>query len=191
LLYIKRSQEDIKVLDEIDQLGVVSSRLVGFDFSDTAVVKPWGYEYLIYETPDKMICAWVLHMNNNGTGTSLHCHRSKKTRIVVLEGEILLKTIHQNLKLPKKSEAVIDQATFHSLEALSDNTILVEIESPSNKPDAVRWKDHWGRDRQEYEAQCDLVNTANLDCPYKNDLSLRDQIISLTVDSGAIFNSQP
>ncbi len=176
---INRSKEDQEILEEIDKLGVVPSKLEGFEFSCTAVIKPWGYEYLVHESDDKTICSWVLHMKNNGAGTSLHCHRTKKTRIIVLEGEVLVKTIHKEMRLPENNEVIIDQETFHSLVALSENTILVEIESPSNKPDAVRWKDHWGRDRQEYESQCELVELDKLSCPYKTEEDLREHIVNL------------
>lgn len=186
---IKRSQEDINTLKEIDLLGVNPSKLVGFDFSGTAVVKPWGYEYLVYESPDKSLCAWVLHMKNNGVGTSLHCHRFKKTRLAVLEGELTLRTVSQEMKLSRNKEIIIDQAAFHSLTALTDPCVVVEIESPSNKPDAIRWKDIWGRERQEYEAQCELVHTEYLSCPYKTDPNLNRHIMAIVLETQRLFDS--
>ena len=186
---IKRSQVDINALNEIDSLGVIPSKLEGFDFLETAVVKPWGYEYLVFESPDRSVCAWVLHMRNNGLGTSLHCHRNKKTRLIVLEGEVILKTVSQEFTLSVNQEAVIDCAAFHSLIALSDPCVVVEVESPSNKPDSIRWKDLWGRERQEYEAQCELVRTDDLPCPYKTDRKLNDQVVALAQETKSIFDS--
>lgn len=186
---IKRSQKDINVLREIDLLGVIPSKLDGFDFSETAVVKPWGYEYLVFESLDKSICAWVLHMKNNGQGTSLHCHRNKKTRLIVLEGEVTLKTINQEFTLSDNQEAIIDCGTFHALTALSDPCVIVEVESPSNKPDAVRWKDLWGRERQEYEAQCDLVHTDSLLCPYKTIQDLNNHVADLARETLIFIDS--
>jgi len=186
---IKRSPEDIHALREIDRLGVSPSKLFGFDFSGTAVVKPWGYEYLVYESPDKSICAWVLHMKNNGLGTSLHCHRNKQTRLTVLDGEVTVSTINQELSLSRNQEALIDQAAFHSLTAITDPCVVVEIESPSNKPDAIRWKDIWGRERQEYEAQCELVHIGQLSCPYKTDAILKDQVTTIVHETIRIFGS--
>lgn len=180
---IKRSQVDINTLIDIDLLGVSPSKLVGFDFSSTAVVKPWGYEYMVFESSDKSICAWVLHMKNNGVGTSLHCHRFKETRLAVLEGELILSTTDQEIKLSSGQEVIIDRAVFHSLTAVTDPCVVVEIESPSDKPDAIRWKDIWGRERQEYEAQCELVHTEHLSCPYKTDPKLKDHVMAIVLET--------
>jgi mannose-6-phosphate isomerase-like protein (cupin superfamily) len=172
---IKLQQEDIDALEKIDKLGVTPSKLTEFDFHDIVVIKPWGYEYMAYEDESKTICAWVLHMKNNGTGTSIHCHRTKITLITVIKGKIWVKTLKEKFILSAGDEMWIDRATFHAMGALEDNTILTEIESPSFKPDAIRLKDRWGRERQEYEAQCKLSHIYKMDCSYrthkrKNDL---------------------
>jgi mannose-6-phosphate isomerase-like protein (cupin superfamily) len=164
---IKQTKEDREVLEKVLSKGVSPSKLSLFDFCDTAVKKPWGYEYLALESPSKEICAWVLHMSNNGTGTSMHCHKNKKTLIYVIEGVIWVKTLHSVFTLEVGEGMWIDKATFHAMGALEDGTILTEIESPSFKPDAIRYADTWGREGQEYESKCDLVSTGQLDCPYK------------------------
>jgi hypothetical protein len=51
---------------------------------DIVVQKPWGYEYLIYETPE--VALWLLYIEQ-GKGTSLHCHPKKTTGLILLEGE--------------------------------------------------------------------------------------------------------
>ena len=88
---IKRSQVDINTLMDIDLLGVNPSNLVGFDFSGTAVVKPWGYEYMVYESPDKSICAWVLHLNNNGVGNFYALSSVQRYQIGSIGGGIIYK----------------------------------------------------------------------------------------------------
>jgi len=188
VIRINRTKEDIRLLEQIDKLGVIPSKLEGFDFSDTAVIKPWGYEYLVYENEDKTLCAWVLHLKNNGVSTSMHCHRNKKTRIVVLNGSILLQTLQKELRLSGRVEAVIDKAAFHSIIAISSDCIITEIESPSFKPDAVRWKDKWDRELQEYESKCKLIKTHRLPCPYRTDSSAYQEIVKLTMETGYIFN---
>jgi hypothetical protein len=187
LIHIQRTQEDIEALAEIDKLGVMPSKLEDFDFDRTAVVKPWGFEYMVHESPNKSICAWVLHFNNNGSGTSLHCHRAKKTRIAVLAGEILLRSIHEEFKISQETQVIIDSGTFHSLSALSSVTIVSEIETPSNNTYAVRWKDQWSRDRQDYESLCSLVKSSSIDCPYKTDHNLKGQIDRLILESNDLF----
>lgn len=181
---IKLTQLDINELAKIDRLGVVPSKLEQFDFRDTIVVKPWGYEYMAYEDGAKFICAWVLHMKNNGTGTSIHCHRNKITLIHVISGEILVQTLHGKFTLESGDEMWIDKATFHAMRATAEDTVLTEIESPSFKPDAIRLKDRWGRERQEYESQCKLVDVQYLenpekDCPYRSHKRKNDLIKDL------------
>lgn len=128
-------------------------------------------------------------MKNNGLGTSMHCHRAKKTRLLVLEGEILLRSMNEEHRLSVNEEIIIDRAVFHSLRAMTSPCIIAEIESPSNKPDAVRWKDYWGREREEYEALCDLVPAEQLLCAYKTTPDLRDHITAVSQESVALFNS--
>lgn len=167
--YVKLSEADVGALQDIDSKGVRPSKLTEFDFKDVVVVKPWGYEYLAFETKEKTICAWVLHMLCNGEGTSIHCHRNKKTLIHVLRGEIWVKTLNGDFTLSEGEAMFIDESTFHAMGALKDGTVLTEIESPSFKPDAIRWKDRWGRERQEYESKCKLTTKYKMYCPYATD----------------------
>ena len=48
-----------------------------------ATKKPWGKEYLLYQNDD--VAIWHLFIEP-GQSTSLHCHPSKKTGLVVLDG---------------------------------------------------------------------------------------------------------
>jgi len=176
---IRISKEDIEALKEIDSMGVTPSKLGSLSLDNICVCKPWGYEYKAYESEDNRICAWVLHMLCNGTGTSIHCHRTKITLIHVLKGKIWVKTLHETFNLSEGDEMWIDRATFHAMGALEDGTVLTEIESPSFKPDAIRYKDTWGRERQEYESKCELVDSKKMHCPYLSYQVFNKRIILL------------
>jgi mannose-6-phosphate isomerase-like protein (cupin superfamily) len=176
---IKQTVGDHRALEAILAHGVTPSKLQYFDFRETVVAKPWGYEYLALEAEDSSICAWVLHMKNNGTGTSLHCHHHKKTFIHVLSGSIWVDTLTKHFTLKAGESMWIDAATFHAMGALVNDTILTEIESPSYKPDAIRYKDKWGREYQEYESQCELIDVHKMYCPYKTYYRLQMQLYKL------------
>ena len=187
LLRIETTDADRSALAAIDELGVTPSRLGEFDFSDIVVVKPWGYEYLVHEEGDKTICAWVLHVNGDSRGTSLHCHRNKKTRVVALNGTVLVNSLHAQFVLSEGDGLIIDEGAFHSIAARDTNSVLTEIESPSFKPDAVRWKDALGRERQEYEAQCRLVDISQISCPYRALRDKREEVSRLLWETADIF----
>ena len=65
------------------------SKLV--DFSNVIIKKPWGYEYLIYQTAKVAITILFI---KKGHKTSMHCHLNKKTSLIVLDGIISLKTLN-------------------------------------------------------------------------------------------------
>lgn len=185
---VKIKQEDIEALEKIDRLGVKPSKLNEFDFKNVAVVKPWGYEYLAFETDDKKICAWVLHMKSIGEqGTSIHCHRNKQTLISVIKGRLWVRTLTDYFELAEGENMYIDKSTFHAMGAMTDETILTEIESPSFKPDAIRYIDNWGREREEYESHCQLKSINSISCPYLDAPDLNDKIKNLVYYAKKIF----
>ena len=184
---VHQGKVDIEALADIDKVGVRPSKLNEFNFKGVAVVKPWGYEYIAYESEDKEICAWVLHMLNNETGTSIHCHRNKQTLISVISGRIWVNTLTREFVLNAGESMYIAKATFHAMGALEDNTVLTEIESPSFKPDAIRYIDRWGREREEYESQCQLKSIDKVSCQYVEDSSLNKKIIELVEYAKTIF----
>ena len=66
------------------------------DFSGLVVNKPWGYEYLMFETPEVSI--WMLYIKK-GYSTSMHCHLNKKTVLIILSGEAICTTLNQGFNL--------------------------------------------------------------------------------------------
>ena len=114
----------------------------------TAIVKkPWGYEYLAYQNSN--IAMWVLHIAK-GQRTSLHCHPSKMTGLVVVDGTAELNFIADSRQLTAPDKQMIRRGLFHQTKAITD-MIMFEFETPVDKNDLVRLKDEYGRTDSAYE----------------------------------------
>jgi mannose-6-phosphate isomerase-like protein (cupin superfamily) len=121
------------------------------------VQKPWGYEYLAYE--NEHVALWVLHIKK-GHSTSMHCHPSKTTGLVVVSGTIEMKFIADSKTLQAPAKQMIRRGLFHQTCATSDDVIVFEIETPVNKKDLVRLTDTYGRECSGYEnSQYELPKT--------------------------------
>ena len=120
-----------------------------FDYSKAIVKKPWGYEYLIYS--NGVAAVWVLYIKK-GSQTSMHCHRAKKTSLIVLSGDVMCSTLNEKIKRKPGDGLCIDKSIFHSTKSLSkEGSFVMEIETPVNKRDLVRLKDKYGRVGKGYE----------------------------------------
>ena len=119
------------------------------DYSTVIVKKPWGSEYLCYRNGD--VAIWLLNIQK-GEKTSMHCHPTKNTGLVVLQGEIELSFIRNRMLLTGLDKIHIFRARFHSSAAISD-AFLFEVESPEDKEDLIRLDDNYGREEQGYEGR--------------------------------------
>lgn len=121
--------------------------------------KPWGFEYLSYQ--NDAIALWVLHINN-GCMTSLHCHPSKSTGLILLRGSITINFIDksiENIQAPFFTS--IPRGCFHQTHALSDDVVVLEVENPVDKNDLVRLNDMYGRENNKYEYN--NINISNIE----------------------------
>ena len=131
------------------------------DYKDSIVTKPWGYEYLMYQS-DK-IGIWFLHIAE-GRQTSLHCHPTKKTGYILLSGEAEVSFLQDTTRLKAVSKLMIREGLFHSTKAISPGGIqVIEVESPPDKTNLVRLDDAYGRKEQPYE-DSDAVVPLTTDC---------------------------
>lgn len=113
------------------------------------VRKPWGYEYPIYESD--LVGLWFLCLKP-GQSTSLHCHPKKKTGLVVVSGDIEVSFLNDTTRLGPADRVMIRPGLFHRSTALSNSdSFLLEIESPRDKEDLVRFADDYGREAMPYE----------------------------------------
>jgi hypothetical protein len=114
------------------------------------VNKPWGYEYLIYE--NDQIAMWLLHIKC-GEKTSMHCHPTKTTGLVLLQGDAELSFIADKKIISAPEKQMLRRGLFHSTKAISEGGIfMLEVETPKDKNDLVRLDDEYGRADTGYES---------------------------------------
>lgn len=146
---IYRSKLDIENLSRLRT--AIPNGVDNFNYKKIVVVKPWGYEYLMFE--NSYVAVWILYLKPNHS-TSMHCHPTKKTSLIVLWGFVVCSTLDGWHRLSEGKGLIIDEAVFHSSKAVSnDGAFIMEIESPPNKKDLVRLKDEYGREHQGYEGK--------------------------------------
>lgn len=114
------------------------------------VNKPWGNEYVICK--NKRTATWLLNIGYKKK-TSLHCHPKKKTGFILLSGSVeVMLGFYDKRILKAPSKLMIRPGLFHSTKALSKKgAVVLEIETPINKDDLVRYKDSYGRENKPYE----------------------------------------
>ncbi len=116
------------------------------------VKKPWGSEYIICK--NSKTATWLLNLNYKKK-TSLHCHPKKKTGFILLSGSVeVMLGFYDKRILKAPSKLMIRPGLFHSTKAISKKgAIVLEIETPINKDDLVRYKDSYGRENKPYEGK--------------------------------------
>ena len=123
--------------------------MAGPNLQDVVVRKPWGYEYLLFQ--NDTVAIWYLHIRHN-QATSLHCHPKKKTGLILLSGEAQVSFLNDSSRLRSPAKMVLRPGLFHSTRALSRTGIdLLELETPVEKDNLVRFEDQYGREGKPYE----------------------------------------
>lgn len=118
------------------------------DYKGVIVVKPWGYEYLVFE--NHKVAVWILFLQKDRS-TSMHCHPKKKTALTVLSGKATTSFLDKYFKLQALDALRIDVGVFHSTQANSGGVLILETETPPDKLDLVRLRDEYGREGKGYE----------------------------------------
>ncbi len=144
------------------------------------VTKPWGYEYLAYRNKD--VAVWFLHIDA-GERTSMHCHPSKSTGLVILSGQAKINFIADSKILSAPSKQMIRRGLFHQTEAISEQGVdLLEIETPVDKNDLVRLKDSYGRKETGYEKEKHQFPKTN-DCLWFEDPNPNESFFYKVLDT--------
>lgn len=154
------------------------------DFSNVVVNKPWGYEYLVYQNDH--VAVWYLYLKE-GAATSLHCHPKKKTGIIVLKGEAQISFLQDSISMKPMSKLVIRPGLFHSTRAVSPGGIaMLELETPVDKENLVRFQDMYGREGKAYEGSDQMKTMPKDALHFKapaegkiNEYSIHDLILSV------------
>ena len=151
---IKPSTKDLFHLEKLRKFKDISNSTQPENYKNRVVIKPWGYEYLIFE--NECVATWFLHIKG-GHSTSMHCHPQKKTSLILLSGNALCNTFERRNYLDSPDAIILEKSVFHSTKALSPNGIdVIEIETPPDKTDLVRLNDEYGRQKQGYEGLAEM-----------------------------------
>lgn len=119
------------------------------DYANIVVPKPWGNEYLLFESDD--VAVWILHIRYSQE-TSLHCHLAKLTSLVVLDGRVRCSSLDHTWERAPMQGLTFDSGAFHQTHAISsEGAWVMEVETPINKRDLVRLSDRYGRARTKYD----------------------------------------
>lgn len=119
------------------------------DRRKVVVNKPWGFEYLVYESAD--VAVWLLFIGA-GQQTSMHCHPQKTTGLVLLKGTAELSFLADSKFIVAPEKQMIRRGLFHATKAISPEGIfLFEVETPNDKEDLIRLTDRYGRASDGYE----------------------------------------
>lgn len=126
------------------------------------VLKPWGSEYTIYS--NKISSTKLLKLNSNKS-TSLHCHPIKKTGFILIKGTVKVDLGFYNKKeLNSISRLMIRPGLFHcTSNNENDTATILEVETPIDKDDLVRYKDEYGRENKPYEGKNHMENLSEND----------------------------
>ncbi|MDB3943900.1 hypothetical protein N9365_05475 [Candidatus Pelagibacter sp.] len=126
------------------------------------VIKPWGSEYTIYKN---LITSTKLLNIEYNQSTSLHCHPQKKTGFILINGKVDINLgFYNTKKLESVSRIMIRPGLFHSTKNLDKKTAtILEIETPIDVDDLVRFKDEYGRENKPYEDKNSMIKLSNED----------------------------
>lgn len=144
-----QSRVDIIKLSSLNS-QLFKGRKKKIDYSKYIINKPWGYEYLIYQ--NELCAVWILYIKK-GHQTSMHCHLTKKTSITVLGGQVQVVTLKSKLTLDPGEGVLIEKGVFHLTSAITEDVVVMEVETPNVKHDLVRLYDSYGRENFGYEGR--------------------------------------
>ncbi len=130
------------------------------DYKEKVCLKPWGFEFLIFE--NNSIAIWHLVMKK-GHSTSLHTHFKKDTFLMVISGCAKIGLIDNTSIVINTMESIfIPRYKFHSIASFSDEMILLEMEiftqglAFSDKNDLLRLDDQYKRKPVGYESSISI-----------------------------------
>lgn len=161
-IIVKVNEKELNIIENNIHLKSIKNEYK--NYKNMVCVKPWGYEFLSYETSE--IAIWILTVNN-GHKTSLHVHFNKDTTLIVLQGCAKLNLIDDELILHTMSTVNIPKNKFHSIESISDSVTIMEVEifsqgiTFSDKNDVLRIDDIYIREKTGYENSIQLSEDLN------------------------------
>lgn len=119
------------------------------------IKKPWGWEYCMWESPECSL--WFLNIDEDQQ-TSMHCHPSKTTGLVLLKGEAEFCFLADTIAAKAPEKRMIRRGLFHRERAVNGPAWFLEVETPNNKRDLIRLEDVYGRAGKGYEDETTAIN---------------------------------
>ena len=109
-------------------------------YDNRVVIKPWGYEYVVYRNSNNLSVT-LLKINYNKK-TSLHCHPQKKSGFILLSGkakfQLGLRAKNSEIHA-SPSKRMMARGLFLSIKSISKEGLsALEFETPVDKNDLVR-----------------------------------------------------
>jgi len=142
---------DEQCLRERVNVGEVVNNNLPDNFFKLVVKKPWGHEYVAFQ--DENVAIWKLFIKFEEE-TSMHCHPSKESAIIVLSGQAKCFALGKEILLNPFDIVWIEKGAFHSTRALSYKGInILEMNAPPLLTDLVRLNDKYGRTGEPYESK--------------------------------------
>ena len=153
-LYLSATKAETKIVKNNWNLAL--EKHTRKDYKNAVCIKPWGYEFLVYES--NKLGIWFLKLSK-GQATSLHTHFHKDSFIIVISGCAKITLIdNEVIDLSCMKSVFIPKYKFHSLASFSEETYLMEIEifdstvEFTDKNDLLRIDDPYKRKKTGYEA---------------------------------------
>ncbi len=127
--------------------------------AELPISKPWGWEIEVWKTP--IVAITYLNLNQ-GKSTSLHCHPNKRTGYIVIKGEVEVEFLAGKKQYKAGGRVNFRPCLFHRTTAISDEVILLELESPSDKHDLIRLEDSSNRKTSVYENETAEISSSSI-----------------------------
>lgn len=137
------------------------------DYKKYIIEKPWGNEFLAYQT--KEVSLWVLNLISNGS-TSLHAHKLKDTYLIPINNSVRMNLLEKLFYFRNKQIVFIPKKKFHQSKNINKTLLsLIEIELPNKKNDIVRHHDYYGRQDNDFEKE-NKINKLKINNQFFNNL---------------------
>ena len=151
-LYLSATKAETKIVKNNWNLAL--EKHTRKEYKNAVCIKPWGYEFLVYES--NKLGIWFLKLSK-GQATSLHTHFHKDSFIIVISGCAKITLIdNEVIDLSCMKSVFIPKYKFHSLASFSEETYLMEIEifdstvEFTDKNDILRIDDPYKRKKTGY-----------------------------------------
>jgi len=144
------------------------------------VSKPWGFEDRACFSSNLGVTYLEI---NKSTSTSLHCHPTKLTSMVCVQGTGELRFLNSYEQLRPGEGFTLREKLFHEIANTSDSQplVMLEFESPNDKNSLSRLDDRSGRISSNYESNSTNIEDSVLNSLIRCSHGASFQILNLSL----------